>query len=333
MGMERMEKLISIIVPVYKVEKYIHKAVNSILEQTYKNLEVILVDDGSPDNCPKICDEYAAKDKRVKVIHQENCGVVIARQRGILLSQGTYIGFVDPDDWIEKDMFGKMVNCAESNNADIVICDYKTFNGAEEGVGVVHNQGLDNTWSAEKFRDEFLLDHYPNFLCNKIFKKKLFNGLVCPGNITFEDLYICAELFAKSFKNFYLEEPFYCYRIHASFANTMQKIRRKYGLFIAWREHERVCEKYKCPPLMYSRMRAHKAAISLLVINEATGYLSEEERNDVESYLQMRAKQIVNLSLKHRMQLWTLKNMRPLCKTLGNISLYFDNLKQKKYKK
>lgn len=170
-------------------------------------------------------------------------------------------------------------------------------------------------------------------MCNKIFKKKLFNGLVCPGNITFEDLYICAELFAKSFKNFYLEEPFYCYRIHASFANTMQKIRRKYGLFIAWREHERVCEKYKCPSLMYSRMRAHKAAISLLVINEATGYLSEEERNDVESYLQMRAKQIVNLSLKHRMQLWTLKNMRPLCKTLGNISLYFDNLKQKKYKK
>ena len=78
MGMEQMEKLISIIVPVYKVEKYIHKAVNSILEQTYKNLEVILVDDGSPDNCPKICDEYAAKDKRVKVIHQENCGVVIA---------------------------------------------------------------------------------------------------------------------------------------------------------------------------------------------------------------------------------------------------------------
>ncbi|MEI3066685.1 glycosyltransferase family 2 protein [Phascolarctobacterium faecium] len=67
-----MEKLISIIVPVYKVEKYIHKAVNSILEQTYKNLEVILVDDGSPDNCPKICDEYAAKDKRVKVIHQKN---------------------------------------------------------------------------------------------------------------------------------------------------------------------------------------------------------------------------------------------------------------------
>lgn len=87
------------------------------------------------------------------------------------------------------------------------------------------------------------------------------------------------------------------------------------------------------PPLMHSRMRAHKAAISLLVINEATGYLSEEERNDVESYLQMQSKQIVNLSLKHRMQWWTLKNMRPLCKVLGNISLYFDNLKQKKYKK
>lgn len=88
MGMEQMEKLISIIVPVYKVEKYIHKAVNSILEQTYKNLEVILVDDGSPDNCPKICDEYAAKDKRVKVIHQKKHGSCCSKNKWDYKSKG-----------------------------------------------------------------------------------------------------------------------------------------------------------------------------------------------------------------------------------------------------
>lgn len=332
MGMEQMEKLISVIVPVYKVEKYIHKAVNSILEQTYRNLEVILVDDGSPDNCPKICDEYAAKDKRVKVIHQKNMGLAAARTSGIIKAKGEYVSFIDSDDWIESDMLEKMTLAAEKNCADIVICDYKTFNGDEEKTCEIHRQKLNNEWTVEKFRDEFLFDNYANFMCNKLYSKKLLNNIFIP-NIIFEDLYVGAELFAKANKIYYVKECYYCYRVHASFTNMTQKTRRKYGLFMAWREHERVCEKYKCPPLMHSRMRAHKAAISLLVINEATGYLSEEERNDVESYLQMQSKQIVNLSLKHRMQWWTLKNMRPLCKVLGNISLYFDNLKQKKYKK
>lgn len=86
--MEKMGKLVSVIVPIYNVEKYIHKAIDSILEQTYKNIEIILVDDGSPDNCPGICDEYAVKDKRVKVIHQKNMGLSAARTSGILEAQG-----------------------------------------------------------------------------------------------------------------------------------------------------------------------------------------------------------------------------------------------------
>ena len=168
-----MEKLISIIVPVYKVEKYIHKAVNSILEQTYKNLEVILVDDGSPDNCPKICDEYAAKDKRVKVIHQKNMGLAAARTSGIIKAKGEYVSFIDSDDWIESNMLEKMTLAAEKNCADIVICDYKIFNGDEEKTCEIHRQKLNNEWTVERFRDEFLFDNYANFMCNKLYRKKV----------------------------------------------------------------------------------------------------------------------------------------------------------------
>ena len=331
--MEKMGKLVSVVVPVYNAEKYIYKAVDSILEQTYKNIEIILVDDGSPDNCPGICDEYALKDKRVKVIHQKNMGLSAARTSGILEAQGEYIGFVDSDDWIEVDMVEKMINAAEINDADIVICDYKTFNGDVEDVGAIHNQYLSNDWSVEKFRDEFLLDHYANFMCNKLYRRNLLKEIIIP-NIIFEDLYVGAELFAKANKIYYVEDCYYCYRVHASFTNLTQKIRRKYGLFMAWREHERVCETYGYKnPLEYSRLRAQKAAISLLVINEATDYLSSEQKEDAEAYLQKDDKALNGLPLKHQLQWWTYKSMRPVCKIFGKISIFFDKLKQLKYKK
>lgn len=99
------DDLISVIVPVYNVEKYLHKCINSILNQTYKNLEIILIDDGSTDNSGKICDEYALKDNRIKVIHKENGGLSSARNAGLDICSGDYIGFVDSDDYIAEDMY------------------------------------------------------------------------------------------------------------------------------------------------------------------------------------------------------------------------------------
>lgn len=115
---------LSIIVTVYKVEKYLCRCIDSIMMQTYRNFELILVDDGSPDNCPFICDEYARNDIRVKVIHQENMGAVQARWNGLLVASGEYVAYVDGDDWMEPDMYEHMLELAMTNSADMVVTGY-----------------------------------------------------------------------------------------------------------------------------------------------------------------------------------------------------------------
>ncbi len=117
-----MGPLISVIVPVYKSEAYLRQSIESILNQTYQNLEIILVDDGSPDACGSICDEYAIKDKRIKVIHKQNGGLSDARNYGVDRATGEYLSFVDSDDWIEPDMFEVLTKVAEENRADLINC-------------------------------------------------------------------------------------------------------------------------------------------------------------------------------------------------------------------
>ena len=129
-----MESLISVIVPVYNVENYLDKCIESIVNQTYKNLEIILVDDGSLDSSSKICDEWAVKDNRIKVIHKTNGGVSSARNEGLKNANGDFIAFVDSDDWLELNMYEKLISKQKETNTDIVfsgynmIIDGKTWN-------------------------------------------------------------------------------------------------------------------------------------------------------------------------------------------------------------
>lgn len=115
---------VSIVVPVYKVEKYLERCVCSLQNQTLQDIEIILVDDGSPDNCPGMCDQFAARDSRIKVIHKKNGGLSSARNAGMRKAQGKYIGFVDSDDDVDSDMFASMLKEAENNEADFVMSDY-----------------------------------------------------------------------------------------------------------------------------------------------------------------------------------------------------------------
>ena len=116
---------ISIIVPVYKVEKYLNRCINSLVNQTLKNIEIILVDDGSPDSCPFLCDEWKKKDNRITVVHKKNGGLSSARNAGLEVAKGRFIGFIDSDDDIELDMFEKMYNVAKKYDVDFVMCDYQ----------------------------------------------------------------------------------------------------------------------------------------------------------------------------------------------------------------
>ena len=116
-------KKISVIIPVYNVEKYLYRCVDSVLGQTYYNIEVILIDDGSTDSSPEICDEYQKRDKRVKVIHKKNSGAASSRNIGLSSAKGDYIAFIDSDDYIELDMYENMMKINEEYNCDIVLCD------------------------------------------------------------------------------------------------------------------------------------------------------------------------------------------------------------------
>ena len=161
--------LISVIVPVYRVEKYLDECVASIVKQTYRNIEIILVDDGSPDNCPKMCDEWAKKDDRIKVIHKANGGVSSARNAGIEQAQGKYICFVDSDDYILDNYCEVMLAKMEQYNTDIVICGLIT-KGKPEYV-------IDNDIKIEFSKKEDFVKLYRNFPflspTNKLYKKDL----------------------------------------------------------------------------------------------------------------------------------------------------------------
>jgi len=206
-------KTISVIVPVYNVEKYIHRCIDSIINQTYKNLEIILVDDGSTDNCPKICDEYAQKDNRIKVIHKKNGGLSEARNVGIEIATGEYIGFIDSDDYINKKMYELLISGLETNDADICICNYKEVNN-----DYIINDEKQDSYNFLKFNNiEALEALYKEngvkfvIACNKLYNKNLFADVRYSIGKIHEDEYIIHKLFFNSKRVVYLDKELYYY--------------------------------------------------------------------------------------------------------------------------
>ena len=213
--------IISIIVPVYKAEKDLVRCVDSILDQTYKDLEVILVDDGSPDNCGVICDSYAAKDPRVRVIHKENGGVSTARNAGLDVAGGDYIAFVDSDDYIDPDMYEKMMEKARIHDCDVVMCDCLKEFGTHSRLYTHEIRG--GFYDADELRRE----HYPHLLmmenveypatisnCTILWKSSLNTPVLRyePGVRFSEDLLFGAKLLRKATSFYYMKrEPFYHY--------------------------------------------------------------------------------------------------------------------------
>ncbi len=185
--MSQEKALISIIIPVYKVEKYLEKCIQSVINQTYENLQIILVDDGSPDNCGKICDEYAKKDHRIEVIHKSNGGLSDARNKGLEIAKGEYIGFVDSDDYIEADMYEVLYNLLKQYNADVSICNFYTVSQGKISIKNADN-GI-NEYNRIEILKEILLDrNIQSYAWNKLYKKELFDEIKYPIGKKYEDI-------------------------------------------------------------------------------------------------------------------------------------------------
>ncbi len=180
-----MNPKISIIVPVYKVEKYIHKCIDSILAQTFTDFELILVDDGSPDNCGKICDEYAKQDSRIVVIHKENGGQSTARNAGLDIAKGEYVGFIDSDDWIEPDMYEILYNICTEHNCDVANCSSTIYFKDRTVVNGGHPLTIHNRQEAMKTMLEGKL--YDECLWTKLIKRSLLDDIRIPNGIMYED--------------------------------------------------------------------------------------------------------------------------------------------------
>lgn len=174
--------LISIIVPVYKTEKYLDRCIESIINQTYINLEIILVDDGSPDNCPSMCDGWVEKDSRIKVIHKENGGVSSARNAGLDIAKGDYVGFVDSDDYIQADMYKTLYDEALKNNCDIVVCSYQIN---DEDIG---NDGFSKIRQLDAMKLITTGDYKYGVLWNKLYKRSVIKDIKMPSLVCCEDL-------------------------------------------------------------------------------------------------------------------------------------------------
>ncbi len=194
-----MEELVSIVVPIYNVEKFIHRCIDSILQQSYKNTEIILVDDGSPDNCPKICDEYSRKDSRIKVLHKKNGGLSDARNAGIRIAKGKYIAFVDSDDSIEKDYIKQLYNTIRKADADISACGHTVR--YENGRTIPHFSNNSFIVQREEALERVL---YDDELCAatwaKLYKTKLFKNIKFPKGENFEDSSTTYKLILESNK-------------------------------------------------------------------------------------------------------------------------------------
>ena len=194
-----MNETVSVIVPIYKVEKYLRHCVESILAQTYQNLEVLLIDDGSPDMCGTICDEYAMKDLRVTVIHKRNGGLSSARNAGIERATGAYLLFVDSDDFIEPNMVRTLYDELQKDAADMALCAFRYVD--ERGAAITSPYDAEKyrkrgVWTKEQFWQEYCAGYTPAYTVawNKLCRRRLFADLRYPEGKIREDEFVLHQL-------------------------------------------------------------------------------------------------------------------------------------------
>lgn len=234
MGNTEKLPLISIIVPVYNVKNYIEKCLDSICGQTYRNLEVIVVDDGSTDGSGALCDAYARKDNRIRVVHRENGGLSAARNEGLDMATGEYIGFVDSDDWIDPDMYQFLYDLLVTHDADVSVCSHYVESPRKIKIKYASDQVLDLSMP-DAIRLLVEDNIIRNYAWDKLYKRSLFDdGLRFPQNRWFEDLAIMYRVFYRTRKVVMKGHPKYHYMIRTdSITGSKYNPEKEYHMFRA----------------------------------------------------------------------------------------------------
>lgn len=287
-----MKRLVSIIVPIYNVEPYLDKCIDSLLNQTYASIEVILVDDGSPDKCPYICDAYAKEDCRIKVIHKKNGGLSSARNAGLDICNGDYIMFVDSDDWIALDLIEKMVAIMQKKNVQLVTCGrWMVDKDNEDKITSGQSEILTTEQAIKKsiFNDKVGIAAW-----GKLYKREILEKIYFPEGEIHEDVAIIYHVFNRCSSIYLMDYAGYYYRYNAE-GLSKQPYSTKYDVVLKHvLENENLINTQYPKLQRYTATMVAQSCVDMLIkiIKTKKGYAKFEKQYDDYRYnLQMRSKQ------------------------------------------
>ena len=291
--------LVTVVLPIYNVEKYLDRCIISVVNQTYKKLDILLIDDGSPDNCPKMCDEWAKKDKRIRVIHKKNEGLGMARNTGMQNAMGEYFCFLDSDDYLETDAIEKLYSLAEKEKAEITVFGLKTINANGNIVISYVPQTSYRVYSNEEVLNDFLPDYiapdpkgdgtvqFYMSPCVLMYSTKVIRDcgfkFVSEREIISEDVYSQLELFKYIKKIAVLPEDFYCYCKNDESLSRKYQAGRYEKIKYFYNESVRLCESLGYSEKIIYRLTGPYLAFTLAALKQE--FLSTQSTKEIKKQI------------------------------------------------
>lgn len=326
---------VSIVVPVYKAESFLPRCIDSVLKQSFPDWELILVDDGSPDASGALCEEYASRDERICVLHEENRGQSAARNTGMGRCRGEYLTFLDADDFLAADALEFLVTRIKEGSFDIVMAGH--WRVEPDGSTPVQSDTWQESEDIRQIQENILCNRLPNFVWGKLYRRTLWDGLVFPEGQIMEDMYILPSVFLRAESACVTRRPVYFYS-HENGESTMNGadirdyIRLRYGKFLAWREHEKAAARLSAHCEAFCAGQALHGAVRAWILAMGTGILSEKEKEEIRNYLEQHRK--LPIKRGNALARWLiLSNRRMLLNVAGRIQRQLAEYQQARRKK
>ena len=329
--MEKQYKpLVSIVIPVYKAEDYIGKCIESLQNQTYGNLQIILIEDGSPDSSGQICDDYAVKDNRITVIHHDhNMGVSKTRNDGLTIVKGKYIAFVDGDDYVAPTMIEDCLSTIQKEQVDVIVFDIAVLENGTITPRYMDKRHFVNIKSAYTALIE---DKIPNYLCNKFFKATAWKEIRLKENTDFEDLMIMPLVFKNLSSVYYLQKVLYFYNCDNENSITSNwSAKSKYGLFCSYLYRQPLAEELGMKDFVrYCRHRAIRSAVGGIGFNLAKPELQENQVEHMLDYLRMeeQSSDMPPIGAKYQLLLYGALYAPIISKIYGHMMFSLERIKK-----